>query len=384
MFKKNKPILGLALIIFFVCTTKITLYGRAYEIVKDLNKEWLIYDASVGSYLPYEVKKETINPHAISFFVAVEKNKYFDLQLSLEHNSALLVNDQLIKIYKRGDYFLKMDSLYQAYKQDSLFFTIYHTHIKATPPRTLIVNQNVIIEKNFINNTFAIDQRSNTYFQHFFVVGILMILTFVALMLYFQPKTIADYFKVNEALSMRNRDDPLYKSRVFSRPNLLMLLLYSLTASFLLIVFSHLLTEGYAVFDYFAHETFSQALFQWAKAFVFIALALILKHFLIYLFALLYKLFEFRNIHYYAYQRITMLIISIYLIVIVFAYLGMEEKSPQFYGGLIYFLIILFIFRVTILFFKLMNSSSNRILFLFSYLCGTELMPLVVLIKIFL
>ncbi len=64
------------------------------------------------------------------------------------------------------------------------------------------------------------------------------------------------------------------------------------------------------------------------------------------------------------------------------SYFTFFKVDPGYYELMGYMLFGALVLRVIIIFFKLMNSSSHSVLHLFSYLCATELIPLIMVVSV--
>jgi hypothetical protein len=143
-----------------------------------------------------------------------------------------------------------------------------------------------------------------------------------------------------------------------------------------------ILTENPIGRSFFTFDSFLQGLWVWIRFATLIFVLLILKYILIWTFKELFRIKAFIHSHYYNYVRLGLLVYVLFAGILFVSYFTFFKVDPAYYRFLGYLLLSALILRVIILFFKLMNSSSHSVLHLFSYLCGTELIPLLIVVSV--
>lgn len=207
--------------------------------------------------------------------------------------------------------------------------------------------------------------RSRRGFQDFVSIYVSILLVFLAIIKWYQGKDMSDLFRIDTMFSPRNKDENILRNKVISTGNVLYFLFYTLVISGLIIIITNLL------YDY--NYSFSGFLGQWLLWIFYVLVFIIVKYLLISFFVYLFNIPGFFIFHIINYLRISMFFAIIWTIVILFA--------VWFDGqiGIVYWvissIIVSMIFRTAIIFFKLINSAKHRLFHLFSYLCGTEILP---------
>lgn len=98
--------------------------GRYYPI-HDFRDDFQVYDEGAKAYIPYIIEQHA-DRTALSVYVDLESNRHYSLLISTRRDGYLFINAAL-KRKLRADRWevLRIDSLFQVYKQPEIFLTIY-------------------------------------------------------------------------------------------------------------------------------------------------------------------------------------------------------------------------------------------------------------------
>lgn len=216
-------------------------------------------------------------------------------------------------------------------------------------------------EKEYFERSERVESGFNNFIR-FFVFFILAGFTVIKVNL---GKDIVEYFRIGFIFSSKNRDENIFKSKLSSLANILFLLFISWIAGFIITVALYRVE--------ITDENFWTLIWTWQKWSGVSLMMLILKITVIRFFAYMFNAYEFYPFHIFNFLRLTL----IFLLVITVGMLGiLWVGNSQFSFIWIFFiLIILFVIRSFILFLKLINELRFKFFHLFSYLCGTELIP---------
>ncbi len=238
-----------------------------------------------------------------------------------------------------------------------------------------------IISKNLKPNEFDNPMRpSNPYLDFATIASFLLIGYFVSL-LHSNPRLTADYLNFVRLFSIQEREDTLLNSRISSSVNMLYYGLCSLLAGLLLLTIFHVGSNQIPLAENFAIHSTGGAFYQWIKLSLIIAIILILK---LALLEVLAKLFDARavtGIQFYNLVRLSFFIFTMAAVICV-GYFVFKIQSPEAYTFLLGGIIFMLIFWVIIIGLKLLRRTSFRFFHLFSYLCASEIIPLVILVKV--
>ena len=92
---------------------------------------------------------------------------------------------------------------------------------------------------------------------------------------------------------------------------------------------------------------------------------------------------ELDQIHFFEFVRISIFIYSAGSVFMVILLLAYYLPAPGHFVWVIYLVAFLSVVRIVLLYLKFLRLSTFRNLYLFSYLCTTEILPLIIGFKIF-
>ena len=218
-------------------------------------------------------------------------------------------------------------------------------------------------------------------FSNFILVTSLTLIIFFSTLFRTNPQLTLDYLNVSKLFYLRDRDENQITLRITSSVNLLFYLFCSLLASLTLITALHFAREGLSFLTYPSFTTTNSYLGQWLILALGILGMLMAKLTFITVIALLYGWRDITGVQFFNFVRV--LILSLTLITIV------SLLCFSFGISVNYFILlktgcILLLMATGLLYFKLEARTTFHSFHLFSYLCATEIFPLVILVKVLL
>ena len=354
---------------FVVISSSLGYSDPPSTIIKDLRGDWQYFES--GRYHPFSNQKV----RAVYFNIEATKYKGYSFSITDEKPFTVFIDNKLIAGREGGHYILNLDSLSRLYSS-SLFVGIYQrSGIGAI--RTTIETP-ISVEQPFLN-----ELRGQSYFLNFSILAALFLFAYFIALLHANPKLTLDYFNIAKIFSVQEREDDLLNSRVTASVNLLFYLFGSLFAALTLLVIFHSGESLIPVASYFKINSLAGGFLQWIKLSALISALLFVKLLLIYFISFIFHLKDTPSVHFFNYMRVLLLIFSIVAIGCTL-YFMIHGQRPTFYLGLLWMSVIIFILGDLMIYFKLLVKASFRGFHLFSYLCITEIIPLVILIRILL
>lgn len=355
--------------------------NKQYFLVKDLSQEWLVYDQREKEYVPY-IPEQHNTQLAINTIIDLESNLHYELLIYVEKENYLFFNGSLQENLKLGTWhIMKIDSLYKVYRRPQLMVTIYGTpgqvgktvligHRKAAIEKLITVE-----EESFLN----LKPREETTNTDFFVLGLLLLISFATFLFNSYPRAFERIYSVPDLFQVNIRDESFLINKPFSRVNLLFVGLLSLELGYLYLFAQD---KQYNLFSskelLLTGQTLSDAWFNYFKiAFICFAL-LISKYFSLYVLGTLYRLEGVANIHYFKIIQSSLLFYTSLLLLASLASFYIFDWASLIRTVLIIPGVIFYILRVILIFFTISNSTTIKSLYLISYLCIVELIPLII------
>lgn len=338
---------------------------------KDLQPAWLTYGDN--GYSPFDPGKlDRIS----SIYFLINNNEYPNgyLQVHTPKQFFLFVNGSLLDKYQ-GIVRLNLDSLTKVYATSSLTISIYQSTIKPGNLETSVVSLQPL------NPGVTIDKKPDSFLKDFVVTAGLILIIFFAVIIRVHPKLAADYFSVMKILSLREGEDNQAHARFALSSNVLFYIFCSLlTGLYLLIIFYHL-PEKYLITLDFRSTSFFGILWQWIKISILVLMLLILKLTAVFALSNLFGIKGIAGIHFFNNIRV-LLVVTSTLSVVLFIYFISHGQDIYFYITLLSILLFALILWIVLVFLKLSNRIEHSMFHLFSYICATEVIPLLLTAKV--
>ncbi len=349
----------------------LALPATAQQLVYDLQQDWVYYNEEHQGFLPIEEKN--LNLHAISFPLGDPEFKPFYLAIGVGHKSYLFHRSQLIATLPVGVTSFDIDSLQRALNGDNLLLTIYGDNLLpylATTVRTKPVSRNTV--QPFAPVRFA------NHFSNFFYLAITLIALFFVLLKVFYPDLTHQYLLFQRAMRVKTIDELIYKIPYLGFPNILFLALIALVFSLIVVSLAYLFPGTINSFGINPGAMgFGRLLLAWLMVTAIFLVVLIAKYLLILLVSSAFDL-RLGNYHFASFLRLLFILAGIFILLVGGQYIIIGSMPVAIY----WLVLLLGIVAIeAILFFKLSLLTSHTLLYIFVYLCATEIIPMALMLK---
>ncbi len=353
--------------------------GGQYYPVHSFQDNFQVFDAATQAYVPY-IPELHATQTALSAYVDLESNRHYKLLLTTKDDGYLFINAALRRNLRAGTWLiLDIDSLFRAYRRPEIFLTVYGSpgvagkQLYIAYPRSAAQKTIVLRDDNL-----SVRPRPVSVYTNLLGVGLLIILAFFAFLFSFHNRAFERFFSPRDLLSVRAQEESFLIGRPLSSVNLLFTLGLSLLTSYLI-----MLAQSHRV-DVFSARLLLPNLTQWGGVgteYVVLTVlafgALIGKYALIDVISGLYKLHEIANVHFFKILQSSLLFFtSMTLVLLVISY--NIDQTVWSENALLFPLIGFYTARVALLYVVIRASESIKNLYLFSYLCIVELIPLII------
>ncbi|QDK78489.1 DUF4271 domain-containing protein [Spirosoma sp. KCTC 42546] len=353
--------------------------GGGYYPVHDFHDDFQVYDERAKAYVPYIIEQHA-DQTAVSVYVDLESNRHYHLLISTRQDGYLFLNAALKRKLRAGSWqVLSIDSLYRIYRQPELFLTIYGSPGLADKelfigyPKSATQKPVVLRDDNL-----SVRPRPRTIYENFLGLGLLFLLASHAFLFTFYNRAFQRFYSLRDLVSMRAQDDSFLINRPLSSTNTLFALNLSFVIAYLIVFVQS------RNLDVFASRTLLQGEqhLGWLVGEFFLLsgvafLSLIGKYVALEIMGGLYKLQEVVNVHYFKILQSSLLFFTaLTLLLAVFAYNTSATTWSQ--NALLLPLIGFYAARLTLLYFVIRSVDPIKNLYLFSYLCIVELIPLII------
>lgn len=348
--------------LFFLLLWPLSLSAQRHIKTKaNLRERWMVYE---GQWRPAAASK-----HYQSVFFAIdavaESGNY--VQVRSVTPFSVWLNGKLLG-QGAQEATLSVDSLARLYGSE---WSLNIRAGKGTPflETQLISYVPVPVEAELV-------PRTRNAFLDFAIVASITLGLYFVLLFQSNPRLTLDYFNFIKLLSIQERDENV-ASRVTSSINLVIYVFIALWLSFLLMVVFHHTQGHWVVANYFSFTSVPKALLYWFLFSLAMLGALFAKIILALIAAGTYKFREAYAIQVFNFFRLLVFVGVIFSCCLLICFIGNVRESV-FFNKLVTLLGWVLGGWFVLAFFKLMSKSPFTAFHLFSYLCATEIFPLVI------
>jgi hypothetical protein len=355
------------LVLVLVCQVS---WASVPAIVKDLRPQWLAYVhdryESVAT-LPADL-------HTIYFPLSASQFKGQYLSVRSSERCNLFVNGRLLASGK--DHWLSLDSLTVLYAEE-LFIGV-HSPAPIGDLATAIASPFPVPAYGL----GLISHRPPTFFRDYSIIATAALLLFFLILFRTNPQLTFDYFSFAKIFSVQERNENLLASRITSSENLLFYLFCAMLAGFLLSAVLYFAGSYFHVEEYYGIGSLGSAFNAWLKLSLFVLALLAAKLIIVLAFSSLFSFRETVSFQFFNFLRFVLFtaVVMALLSLLFFIFKGAE---PLFFRRLIILSLFLLSIGSVMVLIKLLARAPFSFFHLFSYLCASEIIPLVIIIKIF-
>lgn len=354
--------------------------GQTYYPVHNLQDDVQVYDEVARAYVPYiaELHSDQI---ALSTFVDLESNRHYHLLISTRQDGYLFINAALKRKLPANTWVvMSIDSLFRLYRQPELFLTIYGgpglagKQLFIGYPRSATQQMVVLRDDNL-----SVRPRPVSIYDNFLGVGLVFLLATHAFLYTFFQRAFHRFYNLRDLVSLRAQEESFLINRPLSGTNLLFMLNLSFVLAYLMVFaqsrdLDMLVSRTWLSSRPQASWVFSEFMVLSALTFI----TLVGKYVLLEVLGGLYKFQAVTTqTHFFKLLQSSMLfftLLAVILIIVAYNTIGL----PWAVGGLVWMLLLFYTARLALLYVVIRNVEPIRNLYLFSYLCIVELIPLIV------
>lgn len=353
--------------------------GETYYPVHNFHDDFQVYDERAKAYVPYIVEKHA-DQTALSVYVDLESNRHYSLLIATRQDGYLFINAALKRKLRAERWqVLNIDSLYKVYRQPEVFLTIYgspgldNKQLFIGYPKSATQAPVLLRDDNL-----SVRPRPGTMYADFLGLGLLFLLTTHSFLFTFYRRAFLRLYNLRDLLSVRSQDESFLINRPLNAANTLFALNLSFVIAYLIIFLQSLdlavVTPGTLLMT---GQNIGGLLSEFFLLSGVTFLGFLGKYISLEVMGGLYKLQEIVNIHYFKILQSSLLFFTfLTLLLSVLAYNAWVESWSQ--EVLLVSVVTFYAARLTLLYFVIRSLEPIKNLYLFSYLCIVELIPLIV------
>lgn len=269
----------------------------------------------------------------------------------------------------------RVDSLWSRY-QGNLFFSIHQKEPIYSLQSSLVSS---IAHSSDTTNW----PRIGNSFSDFVVIASMLLFASLVFLFRVNAKLTLDYLNVIKLFSLQDRDESTVASRIGSSINLFFFALISFFIGLILIIIFKTAPDRMRLAGNFTFDTTAQAFFVWILLSLLTFAFLITKLVLIASFSLLFNVRDTVRFQFFNFIRMLFVAVSL-MACIALVYFIFQAQSPNLFYNLLLVGGIFILIGTLFLFMKLLARTSFPIFHLFSYLCASEIIPIVIIGRVLL
>ncbi|HTH58419.1 MAG TPA: DUF4271 domain-containing protein [Cyclobacteriaceae bacterium] len=358
MNNKKKVLATIFAIAFFFAEPQ-----KELRVDEDLRSQWKIL--SEGKFVSYD------GAFANTIYLNVNMNKGLGRYLQIQSPSVFYVFLNSRLVCKGKNWMLNADSLTEIVHGRPLV-SIYQPAGIDHLTTKMVYYQNVGLYDN--------PERPSRAFNNFILIAVTLLVIFFTALLRSNPQLTTDYLNFAKLFTFKRRDDSQFVLRITSSVNLLFYLFCSLLTSLAIIVAVHFSNEmSFTFAATFSNVSSYFAL--WIISTLVVAAVLMTKLLLASGTSFLFGWRDTAGFQFF--NSIRGLVLALSLIGLI-SLLAFSLRMNIDYYLLVKCFFAMLAANAIFIFFKLLNRESTGAFHLFSYLCATEIFPLLILTKVFL
>ncbi|HEY8513362.1 MAG TPA: DUF4271 domain-containing protein [Cyclobacteriaceae bacterium] len=341
-------------------------------VTEDLTSEWKVFDD--GAYRPY-VRERDAGTDVVYFEVDVGVHRNAQVRISGRHVNAIFVNGSLIASGDIRDVRYRVDSLAIRSPGRILHFGVHASDIYPENLNTSLLSPGVAQASGP-----EVIVRPRTYFRDFVVSGI--ILLFILLIVVTQlTKVPISFFFTRRMFAAHESEEVQLYTRLASTTNILFYVFTSLVLAFYLMILFKASGERYVLGLANQAETYFGTVLKWGRMGAILLVAFLLKIGLVMLMSRTFGLWEYLGFQVVNWMRLMLVSFGI-LAVIEVVYFLSGGMSTAVYAAFMWGFAGVLIAWVIVFFAKVARRPGYSLFHIISYLCATEVLPLLVSVKL--
>lgn len=367
-------------------------YLQNFALIYPLSDDWQVYDDKYGAFVPYIAERHQKSKSA-SFWLDMEQFRDFYLVFYNHSDTYFFINQELCRSFKEDAWtVMKVDSLARLYpNKNQLFCSFYdpqarlplkYLQISLPLERKINLNQQEKEEDEVSDSSLDLQPRLQSGAKDFVVMLAIALLALFAVLWNYHRKTLRAFYSFRSSLSSLSRTDQSIISKTFEVGNSLFLLTFSALIAYLVLMLQLYSGAGriYSLLDWEA--SFGGIMLVYAQYVVATLLLLWLKYWLLRLFATLLSQEKVVKTHFFEYVRLSALFYTAFSFIPFLIIISLPAYLEDFNLYYSYVLLSFHILQTILLSIYIIKLSQFKSLYLFYYLCITELTPLLIGVKL--
>lgn len=342
---------------------------------KNYSDHWIVFDETSKSFVPVLGNASEYRTIHLFIDLVLEAGKKIEIcssaEISILLDGKIVGNDN-----PNGCVVWTIDSIQRQYRKESVQLSIYKVDESADIETSILYPALGFVPDESPNKIRLTKGQTN-----FTLFGLILIGLVTLLIREFNHRFFEEFSSVTKIFSLRVRSSQLYMLKPYSREIFFMILLQSLGISFLTISLGTFFT-GEEQSLYTENQTLWSLVQQWALMALMFSLVVYLQFIILFITNLFFKNLRILHIQFYDNLRIIHFSLVALFLIMMLSFAISTDVFSWLLSHLWILIIGLFVIKGIVIYLKMLNESSHRKLHIFSYFCATEILPVVLVVKI--
>lgn len=366
--------------IWVYLTSLILAFGAEASDVelKNIRWDWEVFNHEAQQFVPYFKQPKT---DAIRFKLDMNKYRNSYLRLTLPEKYFIWIQDELVFATTRPETkYFALDSLYGIYKMGSFYMSIYSEELDGNAIKSVIINKQ---DGEFpaVQKSVYLKRKTNER-QDIFIIISIVTMSLIAIFRAYFSRLFYEYLSIVKSLQLRQNFEIAIAHAPLAWPNIGFVLFYSILSGSTVMACDLFAADASLFFPFsIKHES---SIYLGIKVSVYCALFMVAKLLLITAGTELFKLKKVRLVHYFTYFRLSLILALICFSLGIVNGIFAGKLVNEWWNWIQLIIVLFWSARLILIYFVLNKIYTFRKLHLFSYLCSSELIPLLLFFKIFL
>lgn len=302
----------------------------------------------------------------------------------------IFMDRALVRESKKQEWLVySLDSLRREHRKDQVYFSFF----AASSPSDVIAYigypsgnaaGSSVREESSVRDVVRLTPRSVSRFNSGVAIAFLLSLVVMSFVSSNYFRVYAKYYSLRDVLSSRVKEDLFMIGKPLDRPSLLFVILLSVVLGFLILMlqFGGLpITEGSFFFQ--SGNTFAVHAVNFLKLCLLVFIVYVVKFFYLNIMGKLFNLGKVTDLHYFKVIQCSLFFYSGVLLVVLIMYNTYISFPEDIENYLFVLLLVFYLWRGLLIYFTINRESNVKFLYLFSYLCIAEALPIILGMRIF-
>ena len=294
------------------------------------------------------------------------------IRVCAEHETFLWVDGRLDQVID-GCYYLHPAQLFQQKKLD----TVYLALSSRESLEGLICDLVIYEELRIVKEEVAISRSVRDYFREFAACIFLILLIVIGYIYSTYPGRIN--YIMAKTFSIKKSSYEFINTAFFSASSFYLLIFFSAMSAFVLIYLNSILEIQF----FFNPEQFGEYWLTWLQLSGGICLIILMKWLLVSIVSRLFKFRGWDEFQLFDFLNFSTLIMLVATVIVALDFIFFNQRDPLIGSSLMLIFPISFLLFIFWFTFKFVSNSPRKKLVIFSYLCATEIIPVVLLTGLF-